>query len=576
MNFTLHKGASKFSAIKYSEDKIKESHKSGLFGKNAKVELIGSRNFPIEDCSFLPAEAKEQVMLDYCLKSKVDIRQLHFTLSCRKHENSEYELKAAAEYLLDHMGYSRCPALFYIHRDTANLHLHVVTTKCDENGRKVADWKNAQRSHDCLDKYEGLNIEQNADRAIRLASSYHFTEDRHFTSLLASFGFQVSHRHEEVIETPSTRKSKDKPSSQWINNPDFLFLFRNRREVASVSIDKVKKLMELNRQKTLSDSDQKRRKELAAIMHDYRKREAKDFYTGKKPMTKAELRIEQKVRTVNSIHNDQMAKRGIMRNDLYQMALFQSDMKKEFGIDVIYNFDRTGVPNGFIVLDHQAKRVWRGSELGFKFKEFLRPDEKALREFIKDGRCREALILKDKEEEKGFWGAVSVETRIAQGGTAFLFYGLKNHNILPKNIGKSFVSDGVLARWLTHAEMKLLEKMGIKVKVYQSVYDSIPIQEPRDADKELSSRQPDKGTSLDEKSKSLSSRKTPIPRIDVGHFAETIGNVTETTSNVAGTAASFGLGMLESTLDTPTPTTAIGGGDPPKSLEGKKKKKKKR
>ena len=296
MNFTLHKGASKFPAIKYSEDKIEESHKAGLFGKNAKVELIGSRNFPIEDCSFLPAEAKEQVLLDFCLNSKVDIRQLHFTLSCRKHENNEDELKAAAEYLLDHMGYSHCPALFYIHRDTDNLHLHVVTTKCDENGRKVADWHNAQRFRDRLDKYEGLNIKQNADRAIRLASSYHFKEGRHFTSLLASFGFQVSHRHEEEIETPTTSKRKGEPSSQWINNPDFLFLFRNRRKVASVSKDKIRKMIEANRLKAMTEAEIHRKKELSAIMHDYRKREAKDFYTGKKPMTKTDLRIEQKVR----------------------------------------------------------------------------------------------------------------------------------------------------------------------------------------------------------------------------------------------------------------------------------------
>lgn len=120
--------------------------------------------------------------------------------------------------------------------------------------------------------------------------------------------------------------------------------------------------------------------------------------------------------------------------------------------------------------------------------------------------------------------------------------------------------------------MKSLEKMGIKVKVYLSVYDSIPIQEPRDADKEQSSRQSDKGTSLDGKSKSLSSRETSIPRIDVGHFAETIGNAIEVAANMAGTTADIGLGMLESTLDTPAPTPLIGGGGPPKSLEDKKKK----
>ena len=61
--------------------------------------------------------------------------------------------------------------------------------------------------------------------------------------------------------------------------------------------------------------------------------------------------------------------------------------------------------------------------LGFKFKEFLRPDEKALRDYIHEGRCSEALTYKDNDWDEGFNGAVAIETRLAKGGTVFLFYG---------------------------------------------------------------------------------------------------------------------------------------------------------
>lgn len=49
------------------------------------------------------------------------------------------------------------------------------------------------------------------------------------------------------------------------------------------------------------------------------------------------------------------------------MELFRLEMRKKFGVVVNYNYDKTGVPNGFIVIDPQSKSVWKGEELGFKF-----------------------------------------------------------------------------------------------------------------------------------------------------------------------------------------------------------------
>ena len=46
------------------------------------------------------------------------------------------------------------------------------------------------------------------------------------------------------------------------------------------------------------------------------------------------------------------------------MELFRLEMRKKFGVVVNYNYDKTGVPNGFIVIDPQSKSVWKGEELG--------------------------------------------------------------------------------------------------------------------------------------------------------------------------------------------------------------------
>lgn len=571
MNVTIHQGAAGFPAIKYSEDKIEESRKAGLTGKDAKVELVAMHNFPLSNATHLPYWAKELIMLDWCKKSQVSVRQLHFSVSCRGGENTEGELKAAAEYLLGKMGYARCPALFYIHRDTKNLHMHVVTTKSDENGHKVSDWHNARYFRECLDRYEGQNIELNANRATNLAFSYHFTESRHFISLLSSMGFRTS-RDEDETESKTVCTSKEKQKSNSSNTPDMLFLYRNRKKVGCVSKDKIRKMIEANRLKAMTEAESNRKKELSAIMHDYRKRESKDFYMGRKPITKADLKIDQIVRSVNRIHNEQMAERGIMRNDLHQMSLFQSDMEKEFGLDIIYNFDRTGVPNGFIVLDHQAKRVWRGSELGFKFKEFLRPDEKALRKFITDGRFNEAFTVREKEMDGGFNGAVAMETRVAKGGTVFVFYGLDNIVLLPKDLGREYRQEGIPIRWMNHDEMEDLKERGVKVRIHQSVYDSIPFADPLDADESLHT----------ENTNDESMNYTPSPNEGVGlsklgitNVVETVGSTIHTASDIVENVMGTTLNVLESTLETPMPTPAVAGGQS-KDLESSEAKKRRK
>ena len=562
MNISLLKSSKKFPAIHYSEKKVRDSRKAGLTGKDAKAELVGVRNFPIDDAGFLSPGAKEQVMLDWCSRSRAQNLQLHFAVSCRRHENSEDDLKAAAVDMLDKMGLSRSPALFYIHRDTDNLHLHVVATKCDETGRRVGDWHSARKMRDILDKYEGREAGRMTQRAVNLASSYHFTQDRHFISLLSCMGFQASVEEVE-LDTDSYRKGQSKSGSLT----QVLFLFRNRERVGGVPMDKVRRLMEANRQKEMTEAEALRARQLSAIMHDYRMREAADFFTGKKRVTKVDLVIDQKVVAVDRAYNDRMARRGIMRNDIYQMALFQRDMKKAFGLDIVYNIDRTGVPNGFIVLDHQSRRVWRGSDLGFRFKEFLRPDEKALKERLRNDRCSEALRLRDKDWDEGFLGPVAMEVRTPTGGTCFLFYGRSNVALLPKGLGREFSDDGIPVRWLTHEEMGTLRARGVKVRVHQSMYDGVPLVDPSPKDERPSSLAAEVDGRVPSKDGAGDSESV------LEHVANGIEATAEAAASMAGDAVDKPLDMLDAALSIQSGEGAhISSGGGRNSLTKKRKK----
>ena len=241
----------------------------------------------------------------------------------------------------------------------------------------------------------------------------------------------------------------------------------------------------------------------------------------------------------------------------------------------ISNFDRTGVPNGFIVLDHQAKRIWRGSELGFKFKDFLRPNPKAITDFIDEERCSEALTHKDNDLDEGFRGAVGMETRNAKGETVFLFYGRFNVALLPDDLGKNFIYREIPYRCLNQEEMKALRKRRIEVRIHQSVYDSIPFTEPFDADEARGAgASKDDGLNLD----TSTMEGVAFPRLNIKNVGDVVESTVNAVSGMANAAIDSALNVLDSTLDTPTPTPSISGGQVKdlESLEAKKRRKRKR
>ncbi len=477
MNVTMLKSSSQFAGVSYNEKKVREGLRTPD-GKHPLVEPMGWRNFPAPEGMLLTERAIIQTMKDWCVGGHARKNlQLHFVVSCRGQENTPEELKAAAEHLLDRFGYGRCPAVFYLHRDTDDLHLHVVTTTVNERKRKIPDFQNALHFARELDEYQRVDVEREVDDAVRKAMSYHFTSDRQFSLLLSTLGFQSGHRYEVEEDAKSPEPSKKPPKSIWAENAHMLFLYRYRKVVGRISMMVIRKKAQENLNKIKQDARrEQRRKLLAEKMLECRLKELESFYSGKRPLGKKELRRLQKVRAIDMKTEGRMAERGIMRNDLYQMALFQDEVKR-WGVDIRYNYDKDGIPNGFIAIDHSSHSVWKGSELGFSFARFLRPDEPKLWEMVREGRFREYMSAEESLRERGLDTPVALQVRNADGGHTYIVNGEGNASRLPGDVGRRVVMGDAVALFLTQAEMDHLEETGCKVHVKESVYDAIPREE---------------------------------------------------------------------------------------------------
>ena len=469
MNVTLLKSSTSFAAIDYNENKVRENLAKKLSGKEPSVELVAARNFPVVDASVLSAVAKKKVMEDWCAGSRTLNKQVHIVVSCKGHTNTVDELKDAALKLLDESGYAKCPTLVYVHHDTDDLHVHAITTAVNEHGRKVHDFRNATRFARLLAGYQKEDIHREAESALHEAMSYHFTNDRQFVKVLEFLGMKSGHREEVKTPAPASKKAEQK--SVWTDNPHFLLLYKYKEQVAKIAMRDIRlKALENKRRIANDNARETRRIQLAAVMLKKRQEEMRWFYSGEKALDKTQLGIIQKVRALDRGLEHRMEQRGIMRNDLFQMELFKQEMRRQFGVVINYNYDKTGVPNGFIVIDPHSKSVWKGEELGFKFQKFLRPDEKKLGRMIEQGRYQEYVAACRQHPEE----LVALQVRDSDGNPVYMFYGENVISHLPPNLGISHAYGDIPRRILNASDMERLAEQSKNLCVAQSFYDAIP------------------------------------------------------------------------------------------------------
>ena len=181
---TILPSSTSFHAVGYNEHKVSK----GV------AHLLEIKNFgPVEKISRPTAADLTEYLQKYSMRNKtIKKAQFHVAISCRGHEKTEEELLDFAHEYMREMGYGEPgqPMLIYAHTDTANTHIHIVTSRVAPDGRKIDHNHERVRSQQVIDRLLGNDRSKQAELDFKEACSYRFTSLTQFKALMNSMGYE--------------------------------------------------------------------------------------------------------------------------------------------------------------------------------------------------------------------------------------------------------------------------------------------------------------------------------------------------------------------------------------------------
>ena len=175
--------------------------------------------------------------------------QFHIAVSCKGTEYSHQQLLDIAHRYLKEMGYADDgqPLLVYAHHDTANNHIHIITSRVAPDGHKIDHHHEKRRSRavtlEIMKEYTGQKQEPEVNDIAKDALSYRFTTKAQFCAIMESLGYECKNDNEKPV----------------------VHLYRNGEELGTIRA-------QLIMQYALKENkpDDKRRRQLRAILQKYR------------------------------------------------------------------------------------------------------------------------------------------------------------------------------------------------------------------------------------------------------------------------------------------------------------------
>ena len=209
-------GSSLFGALSYNQEKVDMKEGKILFSNRIIQNIDGSHTMYFNMKSFEPyMEANK----------RTEKPVLHISLNPHPDDKlSDNQLSDIAQEYMDKMGYGNQPYLVYKHEDLDRHHLHIVSVRVDENGKKLNDSFEKRRSEEVRkyleEKYKLLpagkqeqsnalpmkpvnikngNIKKQVSNITKsLIKDYHFQSVNEFRALLNIFGITIEEVKGEV------------------------------------------------------------------------------------------------------------------------------------------------------------------------------------------------------------------------------------------------------------------------------------------------------------------------------------------------------------------------------------------
>ena len=196
MVIKILKNSTTFNGIQYSDNKTEKGEGS----------LLAAENFPFEDMDANDYNDYLEAQSD--LNKRVKNKQFHVSISTKGKEHSFEELKEVAKKYLDYMGYKDNPYLIYAHRDSPNNHIHIVSTRVDENGNKISDSLEKARTQKFIKNELRINFSADISSTIKNAFDYKFRDISSLQAILKTDGYK-SRMNKKGLEVIKSGKVQD-------------------------------------------------------------------------------------------------------------------------------------------------------------------------------------------------------------------------------------------------------------------------------------------------------------------------------------------------------------------------------
>lgn len=240
MIITILPSSANFHAIAYNEMKVEKGLATLLEVQN--IDGIRPETYT--------ADKLQWYFLQYSARNTyIKKPQFHVAVSCIGTEYSHRQLLDIAHSYLKEMGYAEegQPLLVYAHHDTANNHIHIVTSRVAPDGHKIDHHHEKRRSRavtlEIMKEYTGQKQEPEVNDIAKDALSYRFTTKAQFCAIMESLGYECKDDNEKPV----------------------VLLYRNGEELGTIRA-------QLIMQYALKENkpDDKRRRQLRAILQKYR------------------------------------------------------------------------------------------------------------------------------------------------------------------------------------------------------------------------------------------------------------------------------------------------------------------
>lgn len=303
--------------------------------------------------------------------------QLHVTISAKGRDHSKYELTDIAGKWLEDMGYGKQPYLIIFHKDTANNHVHIVSTRIGRDGKKISDKyekvKGYQVLHHIIGHYPSVQVQKDIDDAL----GYGFSSRAQLLMLLELKGYTLRLRH------------------------GYYEIFKFGTKLDALPVETVDRHIgdyRLNKE---------RLRQLRAVIHEYRLRYSAQLLPEKHKLAGGGLE------KTTGFHAD-------LADILHQ----------RFGLQFLFHAKNGQPPYGYTAIDHRQQTVYKGGTL-MPLAELIEPAHNALhtpvdhpapeavipaRTYPEPGQGNRGEISGDETvEEPGYDAAYGREPHLAKG-----------------------------------------------------------------------------------------------------------------------------------------------------------------